>query len=60
MSSNRPKMTKEEAELFEKAVEAMRLFAENPNAAQGFVAALKNGNFSDARKALNASLDRVP
>jgi hypothetical protein len=58
MSTRRPKMTQEEAELFEKAMEAMRLFGKNPDAARGFVDALKTGDFSAARTSLNASLDR--
>ena len=51
-------MTKEEAELFQKTAEAMRLFSENPNAARRFLDALKKGAFSEARMSLNASLDR--
>jgi len=58
MSANRTKMTKEESELFQKATEAMRLFGENPNAARGFIDALKKGDFSKARTSLDASLDR--
>jgi uncharacterized protein len=58
MSTTRKKMTKEETELFQKATEAMRLFGENPDAARGFVDALKKGDFSEARASLNASLDR--
>ena len=59
MSAKRNKMTKEEeSALFQKATEAMRLFGENPDAARGFLNALKKGDFSEARMSLNASLDR--
>jgi hypothetical protein len=59
MSAKRSKMTKEEeAALFQKATEALRSFGENPDAARGFFDALKKGNFSEARKSLNASLER--
>jgi hypothetical protein len=59
MSAKRNKMTKdEETVLFQKATEAMRLFGENPDAAGGFLDALKKGNFSEARTSLYASLDR--
>jgi hypothetical protein len=59
MSAKRNKKTKdEETVLFQKATEAMRLFGENPDAARGFLDALKKGNFSEARTSLNASLDR--
>jgi len=58
MSTARKKMTKEESELFQKAMEAMRLFDENPDAARGFLDALKKGEFSEARASLNASLNR--
>jgi hypothetical protein len=51
-------MTKEELELFQKAIEAMRLFSENPDAARRFVDALKKADFSEARMSLNASSDR--
>ncbi len=55
MSAKRSKMTKEEeAALFQKATEALRSFGENPDAARGFFDALKKGNFSEARKSLNA------
>jgi hypothetical protein len=58
MSADRTKMTKDELELLQKATEAMRLFSENPNAARGFIDALKKGDFSEARTSLNTSLDR--
>jgi hypothetical protein len=59
MSAKQNKMTKEEeTALFQKATEAMRLFGENPDAARGFLEALKKGDFSEARTSLNASLDR--
>jgi hypothetical protein len=59
MSTKRNKMTKEEeSALFQKASEAMRLFGENPDAARGFLDALKKGDFSGARISINASLDR--
>jgi hypothetical protein len=53
------KMTKkQEQALFQKATEAMQLFAENPDALRGFLNALKNGDFAGARGSINASLDR--
>ena len=59
MSAKRNKMTKEEeSALVQKATEAMRLFGENPDAARGFLDALKKRDFSEARMSLNASLDR--
>jgi hypothetical protein len=58
MSAKRNKMTKEEAEMFRKATDALRLFGEKPDAARGFLDALKKGDFSGARMSLNASLDR--
>ena len=54
----RKKMTEEESELSQKAMKAMRLFGENPDAVRAFVDALKKGEFSEARASLNASLDR--
>jgi hypothetical protein len=58
MASKRNKMTKEDADLFQKATEAMRLLGESPDAARRFLDAVKNGDFSGARMSLNASLDR--
>ena len=52
MSAKRNKMTKdEETALFQKAMEAMRLFVI-------IRMSLKKGNLSEARTSLNASLDR--
>jgi hypothetical protein len=59
MSAKRSEMTKEEeAALFQKATEPLRSFGENSDAARGFFDALKKGNFSEARKSLNASVER--
>jgi hypothetical protein len=59
MSFKRNKMTnEEEAALFQKATQAMRVFGESPDAARGFLDALKKGDFSEARMSLNASLER--
>ena len=52
------KMSKEDSALFQKATEAMRLLGEKPDAARGFLDAIKKGNFSEARMSLNASLER--
>jgi hypothetical protein len=58
MPSKRNMMTKEDADLFQKATEAMRILGESPDAARRFLDAVKNGDFSGARMSLNASMDR--
>ena len=58
MSVKRNKISKKDSDLFQKATEAMRLLGEKPDAAQGFLDAIKKGNFSEARMSLNASLER--
>ena len=57
MPINRKKMTNEEEALFQRATEAMRLFAENGDAARTSNA-LKREDGSGARASLNAALDR--
>jgi hypothetical protein len=58
MPINRKKMTNEEEALFQRATEAMRLFAEDGDAAKDFLNALKREDGSGARASLNAALDR--
>lgn len=58
MKNSLPYLGSDESALFQKASEAMRLFGENPDAARGFLDALKKGDFSGARMSINASLDR--
>lgn len=58
MPAKRNKITKEDADLFKKATEAMRLLGESPDEARRFLDAVKKGDFSGARMSLNASLDR--
>jgi hypothetical protein len=58
MSVKRNKISKKDSDLFQKATEAMRLLGEKPDAARGFLDAVRKGNFSEARMSLNASLER--
>jgi hypothetical protein len=44
--------------LFERAADALQLFSENAEALRAFVNSLKKGNFSEARAAMNASLEQ--
>ena len=52
------KMSKEDADLFQKAKEAMRFLGENQEVTRRFLDAIKTGDFADARMSLNASLER--
>jgi hypothetical protein len=52
------KMTKEDADLYQKAKEAMRVLGEHQEVARRFLDAVKNGDFAGARMSLNASMER--
>ncbi len=43
--------------LFEKAADAIDLFTENPDSLRAFVYSIKNGNISEARLSISASLE---
>jgi hypothetical protein len=51
-------MIKEDADLYQKAKEAMRVLGENQEVARRFLDAVKNGDFAGARMSLNASMER--
>jgi hypothetical protein len=59
MPINRKTMTKEDEALFQRATEAIRLFAEGGDEAKDFLNALKREDGSGARASLNAALDRL-
>jgi len=52
------KMTKEDADLYQKAKEAMRFLGENQEVTRRFLDAVKSGDFAGARMSLNASMER--